>query len=173
MKMLEVLIAVFNVLTAWCPRFTKVPPTHRLVKWSKCGEGTEHGPGLIWYWPLVTETEEVDVRWVPSVTSVQSLTLADGESVSARVLVVWRVVDALHAIGENSDYSERCGDVAQSVVVGVIGKSLVEHLRHTEALNFAVTLEIRGELEKLGLEVDLCKFTELVVSPAFRVINDA
>lgn len=170
--MLEWMTAVFNALTAWCPRFERVPPTHKMIKWSSCQEGTLHGPGLVWYWPLVTEHELVDIRWQSTVTSVQSLTMADGVAVSARVLTLWKVEDPLVAVGENADYTDRAAEVSQSVVVDVLGKTVSEHLKTVEALNFAATIEIRSELVEIGLEVKKSKFTELVVSPAFRIIND-
>lgn len=170
--MLEVLTAIFNVLTAWCPRFTKIPPTHRLVKWVKCEGGTVHGPGLIWYWPLVSETEEADVRWVPSVTEVQSITMADGASVSARVVIIWKVIDVLTAVESNSDYSDRATDIAQAVVLDVLGSATSEHLKTQGALAFAVGMEVRQALGKIGLGVDEVKFTELVISPAVRVIRN-
>lgn len=170
--MLEWIPAFFEKATAWCPRFQKVPPTFRFVKWSNCGEGTVHGPGLVWYWPLVTETEDVDVRWQSTVTHVQSLTMADGCPVSARCLTVWRVDDALTAIGENTDYSDRAAEISQSCVVDVLGKASTEMLRDVMMLNMMVTVAIREELEPMGLEVEKSKFTELVAAPAFRIIND-
>ena len=170
--MVEVITMVWNVLTAWCPRWTKVPPTHRLIKWSKCRPATEHGPGLIWVWPLVTDTEEVDVRWQSTVTAVQSLTMRDGTAVTCRVLAIWKVDDCVEAVGENSDYCDRAAEVSQSVVCDVMGSSTRDHLQTVAALNFAITVAIREELEAIGLEVDSCKFTELVAAPAFRIISD-
>jgi len=92
--------------------------------------------------------------------------------VSARVLTLWKVEDPLVAVGENADYTDRAAEVSQSVVVDVLGKTVSEHLKTVEALNFAATIEIRSELVEIGLEVKKSKFTELVVSPAFRIIND-
>jgi regulator of protease activity HflC (stomatin/prohibitin superfamily) len=171
--MFEWIPAFFDKATAFVPRFEKVPPTFRMIKWPNCGDGTLHGPGCIWYWPLVTDHETVDIRWQSTVTTVQSLTMADGASVSARVLTLWKVIDPLLAVGENADYSDRAAEVSQSVVVDVLGKCMAEHLRTVEALNFATTVEVRRELEEIGLEVKRSKFTELVISPAFRIINDA
>lgn len=171
--MLDWIVAFLDTITSWIPRIHKVPPTHRLVKWSKCGTGTLHGPGIIWYWPIVTEIEDVDIRWKTIVTHVQSVTMADRKTVSARVLVVWRPDDPLLAVGENEDYSDRVAETSQSVLVDVLGSIPSECLGQVAVLNGTLTMSVRAEMSQLGIEVARCTFTELCESPAFRIINDA
>lgn len=171
--MFEWIPAFFEKATAFVPRFNKVPPTHRMVKWSSCGEATLHGPGKIWHWPLITEMEIVDIRYDSCITHVQSITLADGTSVSARAMTLWRPEDVLMCITENRDYADRVAETALSCVVDVLSTVRKEHLQTVVALNFALTQETRTQLAECGVDVKRCKFTELVVSPAFRVINDA
>lgn len=162
---------LLNRLTAFIPRFHKIPPTYRMVKWSRCRAGTIHGPGLVWFWPLVTEVEEVDVRWQSTVTHTQSLTLKDGTPVSARFLAVWRVSEPLVAVGENTDYSDRAAEVSQSCVVDVLGVSQNEMIQDVSILNMLMTVAVREALGEIGIEVKFCKFTELVIAPAVRLIS--
>lgn len=170
--MLEWLSSIINGLTAWCPRFCKVPPTFRMVKWSKCREATLHGPGLVWYWPLVTETMMVDLRWESLVTHVQTITLADGTSVSARTLTRWKVEDPVHCATQEKDYADTVGDAAQSILVDVLSPCGHDMMIQARALNVALTLAMQEELREVGVRVKKCKFTELCVSPALRIIND-
>ena len=171
--MLELFSTIFSVLTAWCPRFSKVPPTHRMIKWSNCGEATLHGPGKVWHWPLVTDQEILDIRFVSTLTSVQCVTMFDGTTVSARTMTRWRVSDVIKAMDINVDYADSVAESAQSVTVDVLGSLSREHLRTVSALNASLTMSVQEELERWGIEVEECKFTELCVSPAFRLINDA
>jgi regulator of protease activity HflC (stomatin/prohibitin superfamily) len=170
--MLEWLSMFFRKLTAWCPQFHKVPPTHRIVKWQKCRKGTLHGPGIVWYWPLVTEVEVIDIRWKSLVTHVQTVTLADGVSVSARTLTRWKPSDALKCVTEEEDYEDTVGEAAQSVLVDVLSPCTYDMLKQSNALNVALSLAMQEELRVIGVQVKKCKFTELCSSPAFRLIND-
>lgn len=163
----------FGKVTAFLPRYHKVPPTSRLVKWQKCKEGTLHGPGLVWHWPLVTEVEEIDVRWKSLVTHVQTVTLADGVTVSARTLTRWKPCDPLKCVTEEEDYEDTVGEAAQSVLVDVLSPCTSDMLKTSGALNVALSLAMQEEMRGIGVQVKKCKFTELCVSPAFRLINDA
>lgn len=171
--MLEWLSMFFGKITAWCPQFQKIPPTTRLVKWRKCREGTLHGPGVIWYWPLVTEVQEIDVRWKSLLTHVQTITLADGVTVSARTLTRWKPSDPLKCVTQEEDYEDTVGEAAQSVLVDVLSPCTFDMLKQSKALNVALTLAMQEELRDIGVQVKKCKFTELCSSPAFRLINDA
>lgn len=170
--MLEWLSMFFGKATAWCPRFHKVPPTHRLVKWVYCGKGTLHGPGIVWYWPLVTEVEEIDVRWKSMITHVQTVTLSDGVTVSARTLTRWRPVDPLKCVTSEEDYADTVAETAQSVLVDVLSPCPYNMLKESVALNTTLTLAMKKEMADIGVEIKKCKFTELCSSPAFRLIND-
>lgn len=166
------LSTLFEKGTAWCPRFEKITPTDRLIKWSRCREGTIHGPGIIWYWPLVSEVERCDIRWKSMMTSVQTITIADGTPVSARTLTRWRPEDPLHCVTSEEDYADTVAETAQSVLVSVLGSCTTDTIKHCEALNLALTIEMREVLSEIGVGVKAAKFTELCVSPAFRIIND-
>lgn len=169
----EWLSAIINGLTAWCPRFVKIPPTHRLVKWSNCGDGSLHGPGKIWHWPLVTEIEDIDLRWKSLVTHVQTITLSDGVTVSARTLTRWKPSDPLVLVSGEEDYNDTVAETAQSVLVDVLGSCDSSFLKQSAALSVALTLAMQDELREVGVQIQKCKFTELCMSPAFRIINDA
>lgn len=171
--MLDWIPAFADKITAIVPRFAKVAPTDRMVKWSRCGDATIHGPGLVWYWPLVTEVQQTDIRWQSMVTSVQTVTLSDGTSVSARTLTRWKPADLLTAINSEADYSDTVAETAQAVLVNVLSSVDRSFLQQTKSLSVALTLELQSELRDLGIRVQKSTFTELCISPAFRIINDA
>lgn len=164
--------AFFERATAWCPRLVKVPPTHRLVKWSLCQTATLHGPGLIFYWPLVTEVELHDIRAVSTVMYVQSMTLIDGTSVSARGKVVWQPGDLIHAVNVNSDYNDRVAEILLTCIVEFLPTHQRHDLHDVATINEQLTGIVTEKMVKLGIDVEEVSFIELVISPAFRIVND-
>lgn len=158
--------------TVWCPRFVRIPPTHRMIKWARCRDATEHGPGIIWYWPLVTERIDVDIRWKSLLTCVQTVTMADGLPVTARTMTRWKPTDVVNLVSSEEDYEDTVAETAQSVLVDVLTTCNSDFISKASALNFSLTIAMREEMKDLGIEIQKCKFTELVVSPAFRLINE-
>lgn len=169
--MLNWLATFADSATAWCPRFERVPPTYRMVKWSRCQEATLHGPGIVWYWPLVTEKQDVDVRWKSLVTCVQTVTLADNAAVTARTMTRWRPEDVIKVVSSEEDYEDTVGETATSILVDVLTSCNRDMISQTGALNVALTLAMQEEMREIGIQIQKCKFTELVVTPAFRLIN--
>jgi regulator of protease activity HflC (stomatin/prohibitin superfamily) len=106
------------------------------------------------------------------VTHVQTITLADGVTVSARTLTRWKPQDPLRCVVEEEDFEDTVGETAQSVLVDVLGTCTSDMLKQSAALNVALTLAMQEEMRGIGVRVKKCKFTELCNSPAFRLIND-
>jgi len=142
-----------------------------MVKWSRCQEGSVHGPGIIWYWPLVTEKFDVDVRWKSLVTCVQTVTLADNVAVTARTLTRWKPEDVLKVVSSEENFEDTVGETATSVLVDVLTTCNRDMMCQTGALNVALTLAMQEEMREIGIKVQKCKFTELVVTPSFRLIS--
>jgi len=170
--MFEYLTAFLDKATSFVPRFQKVAPTDRLIKWSRCQEATLHGPGLVWYWPIITEVEQVDTRWRSTVTCAQTVTLADGTTVSARTLTRWKPSDIVLAVSSEADYSDTVAETAQGVLVDVLSSIDGTLLKNTKALSVALTLDLQAQMREIGIQVKKCTFTELCITPAFRLINE-
>jgi hypothetical protein len=63
-------------------------------------------------------------------------------------------------------------ETAQGVLVNVLSSVDRSFLQQAKALSTALCLELQSELRPIGIKVQRCTFTELCVSPAFRIIND-
>lgn len=168
----EWLVSLVKFLTAWIPQYEKVPPTFRMVKWSRCREGSLHGPGIVWYWPMVTEIDHVDIRWKSCVTHVQSITMSDGTQVSVRAMTLWRPSDPLKAVQENEDHADRVAETSLCCVVDVLNPLTKDLLCEGRVLNEALTQETRTQLAECGIEILRSKFTELAIARPLRLIND-
>jgi hypothetical protein len=159
-------------VTSVVPRVVKVRDIESLVIWNWRGRARLHGAGLRLVWPVVMSSELVDLRWRSTLTYVQTLTTADGHSVSARALLIWRPEDVLLMIQKSADYGDRTAEVTQSCVQSVLSRLTIGDLRGDVANKHLVTRTSRA-MGVIGIEVHSCRLVELVSSPALRLINDA
>ena len=78
----------------------------------------------------------------------------------------------MFAVCSEEDYADTVAESAQSVLVDVLSPCSYEMIKHSSALNATLTMAMKEEMSEIGISVMKCKFTELVVSPAFRIVND-
>jgi regulator of protease activity HflC (stomatin/prohibitin superfamily) len=162
---LDAIISVF-------PRLVKVRDIETIVIWDWRGRMRAAGPGLHIVWPLVASYEIVDMRWRTAITFVQTVTLADGASVSARTMLLWRPRDAFAMVAQSTDGEERTAEVSQTMVTQVLHQQQTAGLRELAGLNTQLTELAKAELNQCGIEIKYCRFTELTLSRAYRLIND-
>ena len=73
----------------WVPRLTLVRETHRAVQFRSRGRVREHQPGLVVWWPLVSDLVLVDMTERSALLSAQ---LVAGRFLA--VAIVWQISDA-------------------------------------------------------------------------------
>lgn len=77
---------------------------HKVKKW---------GPGPHFYWPLVTEIDEIPVVRQTMDLPEQTLTTKDGETVLASAVITYRVADVVVALSQQWDYEDTVMDLSQ------------------------------------------------------------
>ena len=73
----------------WVPRVVLIRATHRGILFQRGGRTLELQPGLCWYWPLVSELDQVCM--------LERSVLTDGQLIDRRLItlsIVYRIVDA-------------------------------------------------------------------------------
>ena len=163
----------FDKLLLVIPKMVRVTPTHDLVKWPFCREAVVYGSGIIWYWPLFTEVQLVDIRWQSTLCYLQTITMRDGTTITARALCIWRVDDPATAVVENADYGDRTSELTQSIVANLLASVSKQQLITVTALNAALTLDAKQQMREVGIEVRDCMFTELAVTKTIRLMGQA
>ena len=105
-----------NELMAWLgrlvPRIELVRATHRAVLFGRNGRIVEIAPGLFWYWPIVTEVEQVCI----TERSTQISTTLVANKIQA-VAVVWRIVQPVEVLRKYRDIGCRMDDAVQASLV--------------------------------------------------------
>ena len=171
--MFDWITQVFDKLLLIVPKMVRVTPTHDMVKWPFCREAVVCGPGIIWYWPLFTEVQLVDIRWQSTLCYLQTITMRDGTTVTARALCIWRVDDPITSVVDNADYADRTAELTQSIVANLLASVTREQLVTVAALNAALSMECRQQMREVGIQVKDCMFTELAVTKTIRLMGQA
>lgn len=116
----------------------------------------EVGPGLHWWWPLVTEMEiHPVVRQVKSLPS-QQLQTRDGETVVVDAVMVYDIVDLHTFLVDNYDADDSLEEVPQEAVMNVVMEMTLEQLRDPEkraATSKRLTSEAKKSLRGFGVNV--------------------
>jgi len=139
--MTELLTKLFDLLFGWIPRFTIIDPNEAGIKLS-CGKYVgDRGPGLHWYWPIISDVRSVNV-------TTQEINLAnqliDGVGASG---VIWYVIFNVHdALLNVQDYDAALPDAAMGILAAHIGEPLSE-------LRKSVKDELNETAEMWGIKV--------------------
>lgn len=161
----------FDKILLVVPKMIRVTPTHDLVKWPFCREAIVCGPGIIWYWPLFSEVQLVDIRWQSTLCYLQTITMRDGTTITARALCIWRVDDPATAVVENADYGDRTSELTQSIVANLLASVGKDQLITVAALNATLSMDCKQQMREVGIEVKECMFTELAVTKTIRLMG--
>lgn len=154
---------LIRAIAQFIPRLQLVRATDRCIKFT--GPRTkEVGPGLHWWWPLVTELEiHPVVRQVKSLPE-QKLQTKDGVTVMVDAVLIFEVDDLHTFIVANYDADDSLEEVAQEAVLTVVMEMSMEQLRDPEMrkkVNSRLTTEARKALKSFGASVERLRLQSL------------
>jgi regulator of protease activity HflC (stomatin/prohibitin superfamily) len=125
-----------------------------VLHWGKV-RSTPREPGLTWVNPISERMHKVNLQIVVSTVSPQAAITRDNVTVAVDAVVYYRVVDAMRAVLNVENYHQAVGQVAQTSLRSVIGKSdLDELLSNREALNQQLKAVIDEPTEGWGVRVE-------------------
>lgn len=152
------------------PRVVLVQQTHRAVKFSG-SKAKELGPGIHWWWPLVSQIEEIPVARQTVNLPSQSLVTLDDVTIVVSGVVVYSIRSAIDAIVKNYDHEDTLKDVAMcsiaKVISGVTWKELREQQRGGK-LQERLTKAVRQSLRPFGFRVSRTALTDIVPCKVYR-----
>lgn len=171
----QILEALFSVV----PRLCIIRATHNAIKWRHGKIPIACGPGLMIYWPLVTEVELLVVARQPLNLPTQSLMTKDKHQVVVGAVVVYRISDIVKAIGErNWDVESTVGDITQVAIVEEITRRNLDDLLKGVSegkdsdLNRALTQNCRDQLRQFGVYVARCGLTDFSTCRVYKVLGN-
>ena len=167
--MLELLSQVAHTLFSIVPRMLIIRATHAGIKYRFGKHAIAMGPGLHWYWPLITE---VDIRVVARQTNKlkpQVLETKDGVPVIVGAYIVLYINDIVSASAKNWDIDNTVDDIARSAVVEVVTNHSYDELRNGAVRQ--LTRLCRSKLKQFGVGVRRAGVTDLCKCRVYRVVG--
>lgn len=171
--MSEWLLELTGWITQFIPRLSIVCVTHKVVKFRYGSDIVLVEPGMMWHWPLVTQTSFIPVVRQPIDLPTQRLVTADHKRVIASASVTYRVSDPIKAITHNWDYEDTIVNVSRAAVASIITKRPYDDLVGTIAgqLKKDLTRACREELKKYGISVHECLLTDFCQANVIALSN--
>lgn len=160
----------------WIPRWVLVTSPEQAIKFSRGKDAQVLNPGVNWYWPPFTEIDgPFPVVWQPMNVSTLHLMDRDGQPVSARGFVVFRVVDPIKYRVDNHDADECIDDVVGAAIRDVITSKSIKEVQGNsrKTTDNALTGAARKALEDFGVEVKYVRLTTFTTSKMLSVMGDA
>jgi len=131
------------------------------------------GPGLHWYWPLLTEWRKVTACRQILAPANQHLVTLDRQTVTCSVLVAYIVVDQVKYLVDNQDADNNISDLTMAVVRDiVVSRSLDDLVRFQNgSLNDELLQGVRNSVLPFGVDVETVRLTNLAPSLVLRLLN--
>lgn len=156
----------------WVPRLVLIEPTHRGVRFGPRGSARQVGPGLVVYWPITHSLVLIPVTTQSTCLSAQVLPHADEAGIIPRIhlcaaAVQFRVTSPVEAATKSLNVHAVIDNRTQAAIA-----------RHVEARDDRaewarlVVAELRGELERFGIEVERLDFVNQGTGVALKNIAD-
>jgi regulator of protease activity HflC (stomatin/prohibitin superfamily) len=152
------------------PRWLIVPATHGGVKFVRGAEVRPFGPGVVWYWPAITQTivyptarQTVDLR-------TQTLVTTDGKVVGVGGMVSYRVVDIEALIGKTYDCDQTIKDICAGAISEVVRSASWPDLQSEEFGRELRTI-MRRRLRPFGVKVLRTTLTDCAPCRVLKIVN--
>jgi regulator of protease activity HflC (stomatin/prohibitin superfamily) len=113
------------------------------------------GPGLVFIIPFVQQAVRTDLRMFVEDVPPQDVISRDNVSVQVNAVIYFRVVDPVRVAVDVQDYLAAVGQLAQTSLRSIIGKSdLDDLLSNREKLNQGMELMIDSPAAGWGIHID-------------------
>lgn len=168
--MFELLSQWLEALTSFIPRIGIMKANHKGIKYKHGHNVIAINPGIYWYWPLVTEIEDLAVKRQTVKVPTQTIYAECGISISAGCVVVFEISDIIKALYETWDIDETIADEAEALLAQVISK-IVSIDTDIKSLNKELTTEMRKRLASYGVSVKRANIRDFAPSKVYRIIG--
>jgi regulator of protease activity HflC (stomatin/prohibitin superfamily) len=132
------------------------------------------GPGLCWYWPLVTDFVEYPTARQPINLETQMIETADGLTLGVGGFIVYEVRDLLPLVAQTYSPDETVRDLALTVIHDVICRKTRDEVRTAQRsgdLDKELRREAASELSKYGVRVLKLTLTNLAPGRVLKIFQ--
>ncbi|GLY88904.1 slipin family protein [Actinoallomurus iriomotensis] len=126
-------------------------------------------PGLRFMIPLVDRMRKVTMRTITMPIQSQQIITRDNVSIGVAAVAYFRRVDAVKSIVEIEDVQVAVGQIAQTTVRNVVGRSLLDQvLTDTESLNESIKDILERITRQWGVYVLLVELKDIELPPPMQ-----
>ena len=126
-------------------------------------------PGLRFMIPLVDRMRKVSLRTVTMPIQSQQIITRDNVSIGVAAVAYFRRVDPVKSIVEIENVQAAVGQIAQTTVRNVVGRSLLDQvLTDTETLNESIKQILDRTTRQWGIYVLLVELKDIELPPSMQ-----
>jgi regulator of protease activity HflC (stomatin/prohibitin superfamily) len=165
---------IAEAIGQFIPRLRIVRTTHGAVKFIRGARAVAVGPGLHWFWPLITDFVEYPMVRQPVNLETQMIESADGRTVGVGGFVVYEVKDLLPLVAQTYSPDETVRDLCLTVIHDVICRKTRDEIRSAQRsgeLDRELRREAAAELGKYGVRVLKLTLTNLAPGRVLKVFQ--
>lgn len=129
-------------------------------------------PGFHWKIPFLDKAEEHTVVTTTLSIKVQSCITSDGRQIAAKVIVKYSIDDIKKYVENISDAVDALSDLTQAKVMIIINARTFNECIDAESLSNILSIKVRADVKKYGINVEQTTFTDLVETPSYRLFMD-
>jgi len=158
------------------PRWEIVNTTQGAVKFVRGSRIIALGPGIHWYWPVMTEFVVYPTARQANTLPSQTLLTSDGNVVAVTALIVFEVADVAALVAHTYEPDNTVEDIAQAAVHDVLCQQSWDHLRnqaHSRALHTLLRQEAQRGLKPYGVRVLRVNLIDLAPCHVIRLMQSS
>jgi regulator of protease activity HflC (stomatin/prohibitin superfamily) len=140
-----------------------------VFRFGRVEEGTTRGPGIALLMPIADRMTKVNMQVVTMPVPAQDGITRDNVTVRVDAVIYFRVVDPVRVAVDVQDYLSAVGQLAQTSLRSIIGKSdLDDLLSNREKLNQGMELMIDTPVVGWGLHIDRVEIKDVTLPESMK-----
>jgi len=150
-------------LASWLPRLLVVLSSEKGIRYRHGSEVSVLEPGLHVYWPIVTRVHVVNVMRQVLNLSMQTLTTAEGRTIIASGVLVYRITDVTKYLVANHDADAGIDEVTCAAIRQVLlamDMDLIHDASVGGGMDDKLRRQARKALAPFGVRVESCRLTD-------------
>jgi hypothetical protein len=140
-----------------------------VFRFGRVVDGTTRGPGIALLVPIADRMQKVNMQIVTMPVPAQDGITRDNVTVRVDAVIYFRVVDPVRVAVDVQDYLSAVGQLAQTSLRSIIGKSdLDDLLSNREKLNQGMELMIDSPVGDWGLHIDRVEIKDVALPETMK-----
>jgi regulator of protease activity HflC (stomatin/prohibitin superfamily) len=140
-----------------------------VFRFGRVEPGTTRAPGIVLLWPIADRMTKVNMQIVTLPVPAQDGITRDNVTVRVDAVIYFRVVDPVRVAVDVQDYMSAVGQLAQTSLRSIIGKSdLDDLLSNREKLNQGLELMIDTPVMDWGLHIDRVEIKDVSLPESMK-----